>query len=218
MKRIGTLPESPKEFWDRIVAKMSDIGHSYESLLYAHQMNRMRFNRTVAICQELLEIPHEFEIVLEIGCAEGYLTEKLVAMFPVVWGVDFCEALIEKATERVPEAIFACEDIETWQPSCTFDLIVASELIEHLFDIRGEMERWHGFGKALLVTAPICEVEPNERAFDDKLFLREERIADASGHVWYFDGLDDLVNVLKEAGWEIMKAERIGRSGIVLCG
>jgi SAM-dependent methyltransferase len=216
MKRISKMPRSPRAFWKRIVKELKARGESYEQRLYSHALNRQRFAEVVRICEQLAE-DQSIARVVELGCAEGYLTVRLTDLFPMVWGVDFCEEFIVDAAKRAPKALFVCADVEKWQPSCEFDLIVATEMIEHLKDMRGELERWREFGHRLLVSAPIAEGEPNDRSFDAGLFLREERVADASGHVWFFDGLDDLVTVLTDAGWSVVQAQEVGRSGVVLC-
>jgi SAM-dependent methyltransferase len=83
-----------------------------------------------------LRQPH----ILEIGCANGWLTEQL-QLIGTVHGVDLSDASIEEARRRVPGARFEAGDVlEISLPSGSFDLVVSLETLSHVADQRRFVE------------------------------------------------------------------------------
>jgi SAM-dependent methyltransferase len=66
--------------------------------------------------------------VLEIGCADGYVTEQLARRGLSVTAVDLSEKMIESARSRLAavglEANFAVADIDNYVPDHDFDVIL----------------------------------------------------------------------------------------------
>lgn len=72
--------------------------------------------------------------ILDLGCGQGYLSEAL-ARFGSVTGVDLAEETIERNKERFPQLNFVCGDVTAPalpQTLSRYDLIISSEVIEHL--------------------------------------------------------------------------------------
>ena len=215
MKRIDRLPNSARAFWESVAAKMTAKGRTWKELQYdAHPINRAREAKLWQWC--LREKQRGARRVLEVGCAQGDFTAKLVERFDDVWAIDFCRPFAKQTKQRVPQATVRSVNVETWHPLVEWDLIVASEVLEHLKDPVRVLEKWVPWASRLIVTMPICEKEPNPRAFDASLFMEAERIADASGHIWYPDGLDDATHLIKRGGWNVIEAVQVGRSALIL--
>jgi 2-polyprenyl-3-methyl-5-hydroxy-6-metoxy-1,4-benzoquinol methylase len=72
--------------------------------------------------------------VLDIGCGNGTLARQLAdAGFKVV-GVDWDPKAVSLAAERVPEGSFSVCRFTDEPPTTDFDLVVSTEVVEHLFD------------------------------------------------------------------------------------
>ena len=86
--------------------------------------------------------------VLDYGCGEGVVLAGLSQrgdIDPDSWGVDISENAIKKSASRFPNLKFACTNPDgvTHFPSESFDAIVATEVIEHLFDADGAFREFH---------------------------------------------------------------------------
>lgn len=110
----------------------------YESANPLQQLLIRRFQGRVG---DLLA-RHTFETVLDVGCGEGYLSRVLLDRFPGIrlTGVDVSAAAVEQAAIRCPEGRFLQADVAAlrdWDER--FDLVVCSEVLEHLEDPAGAL-------------------------------------------------------------------------------
>jgi 2-polyprenyl-3-methyl-5-hydroxy-6-metoxy-1,4-benzoquinol methylase len=71
---------------------------------------------------------------LELGPAEGVMTELLVDRFDEVVTVDGSERFCELLRERFPEATVVCSLFEDYVPSGKFDAIILGHVLEHVAD------------------------------------------------------------------------------------
>jgi trans-aconitate methyltransferase len=72
--------------------------------------------------------------VLELGCAEGHLTERLSRRAASVDSVDISAVAIARARSRAPGASYTEADILTWAPAegSAFDAVVVAEVLYYL--------------------------------------------------------------------------------------
>jgi SAM-dependent methyltransferase len=97
--------------------------------------------------------------VLDLGCGEGGFTAALAAAGAQVLGVDVAAAAVERAQARHPELDFRLIPIDGPLPfsDSDFDLVWASEVIEHVADTGrwlSEVRRVLAPGGRLLITTP----------------------------------------------------------------
>lgn len=101
-------------------------------------------NRDVSNCTEglwpvinrMLGTPNGRRI-LDVGCGNGGLAEKLVAAGWDVTGIDAAETGIEAARKRVPSARFEVGLAEPgtldWLNVSPFDAVISTEVVEHVY-------------------------------------------------------------------------------------
>jgi 2-polyprenyl-3-methyl-5-hydroxy-6-metoxy-1,4-benzoquinol methylase len=99
------------------------------------------------------------ERVLDLGCGEGDLTAVLARAGARTLGVDVAEAALARARRRHPELSFEPVPIDGPLPleDGTFDVVWASEVIEHVADTArwlSEVRRVLAPRGRLLVTTP----------------------------------------------------------------
>jgi SAM-dependent methyltransferase len=72
--------------------------------------------------------------VLEVGCAEGHFTEKLVGRAARVLAMDISAVAIARARKRAPRAAFLEADLLTWEPGAEapFDSVVLGDVLYYL--------------------------------------------------------------------------------------
>ena len=88
-----------------------------------------------AMC-ELLSRVGRVGSVLEVGCGEGHLTARLARLFPEarVVGSDLSPEIIALARREHPELEFRVGSASHDVAPGAYDLVVASELLEHVED------------------------------------------------------------------------------------
>jgi len=154
--------------------------------------------------------------VLDLGCGNGSITERLAAEDFQVVGCDADERGIEFAQKRIPAARFlvcsAYDDPNSLNED-PFDVVLASEVVEHLFFPRKLISfgasvlkpgghivlttPYHGFLKNLALS--ICNKwDSHHGALED------------GGHIKFWSP-SSLGELLEEQGFEVVKFAGVGR-------
>ncbi len=107
----------------------------------------------------LLERVRAGERALDLGCGSGDFTRELAAAGANAVGVEVAAAALERAAARHPELDFRIAPIVGPLPfeDCSFELVWASEVIEHVADTArwlSEVRRVLSPGGRLLLSTP----------------------------------------------------------------
>ncbi|EKD82686.1 MAG: hypothetical protein ACD_39C01154G0004 [uncultured bacterium] len=73
--------------------------------------------------------------VLDFGCGEGFFWQEMERRglgHLDVTGIDLRSDALEKAEQLFPDYHFIKQDLLTWEPGEKFDLVIASQVLEHL--------------------------------------------------------------------------------------
>jgi SAM-dependent methyltransferase len=139
----------------------------------------------------------KFESVLDVGCGLGMMLQSLRAEFPSVRcaGADVASNVIERARALLPDVQFNVADCAAAPPPGRHDLILLSEVIEHLEDpwttTRNLRAACSGH---LIVTTPTGPRLGTDHAF---------------GHLRHFTP-EELRTLVEEAGFEVIRLYRWG--------
>lgn len=136
----------------------------------------------------------EFRSVLDVGCGQGSLLRALLAQRPDIepHGVDISQSAIELARRKVPHGTFQLLDLVHEALPRTYDLVICSEVLEHIVEDVAAMRNLEKMtGGHLIVTT----IQGRMRSFE----------AGEVGHVRNYER-GELVAKLATAGFDINKA------------
>jgi SAM-dependent methyltransferase len=140
----------------------------------------------------------EFADCLDAGCAQPFLLQAIVERFGVAgFGCDIADQVMAQNQEALPGCTFQVVDLmrETWPGGRQFDLVVCSEVLEHLGDWKAAVANLVKMArKELLITVPSGPI----RTMDQMV-----------GHLQHFRG-PELCAALKEQGCAIQTARYWG--------
>ncbi len=141
--------------------------------------------------------PLHFESVLDVGCGQGSFLEELQLQFPNIkpHGIDISSSAVVLARQRVPGGSFCVMDIteKFFDEPC--DLVVCSEVLEHIRDDYAALRNLRKMtGKYLLVSTP----QGRMRRFETQV-----------GHIRnYAPG--ELVNKIESTGFSVLSVVEWG--------
>ncbi len=177
-------------------------------------------------------LPNAPARILDIGCAGGELAQALKARGYRVWGTDISEKALEAAMPHLEGGFQFDLTDEQWPAELMmlrFDVIIASEVIEHLFDPLPFIERLKSLlasGGHLIVTTPNFSFWKNRfRILFGRFRYEKEGLLDF-GHIRFFT-LPTARELFERAGYRIerehhyypnLEHRRIGNLGPNLPG
>lgn len=194
---------------------------NYSSYRQAEDIKRLEF---IASC--IRQHKGDKSRILDIGCGNGNICFQLANEGYRVTAIDISAEAIEQAklTHSHPNITYAVKSIEDFCPSTEFDIIVCSEVLEHLqtpFPILVKMESHlskegcliitvpNGYGpREVLVTKPIQKIPHNQNSIGCKLIKRLKKSmgytgitvqsrADNLSHLQFFT-LNDIYQYTEE--------------------
>lgn len=120
--------ENYRSFYDR-------LGREYEetATVYSTRRGQVRYR---AVLRELRSFAIRHLSLLDVGCNDGVYAIPYCRYGGVAHGIDISGALVEKARSHNvgagTRATFSVADIEEFVPEPNFDLVLMSEVLEHV--------------------------------------------------------------------------------------
>lgn len=131
------------------------------------QIGRL-LERVVALAR-----PLQPKTILDAGGGEGFLTGYLAASFPdaAITVVDLSSDDLRNLKERLPQVETIVGNLETLNLGRQFDLVVATEVLEHLPQAADTLRRFAQHAPRIIVTVP------HEPLFMATNFLRGKNLS-----------------------------------------
>jgi 2-polyprenyl-3-methyl-5-hydroxy-6-metoxy-1,4-benzoquinol methylase len=138
--------EVQKNYWDH--------KWDWSRTQYPHDRALRRGDKILAYLRSLrLERP----TILDLGCGTGWFTNQLAELGPAT-GIDLSVEAIAQAKSQFPQVTFEAANLfEMALPERHFDVVVSQEVLAHVADQGGYLERAAGMlkpGGYLIVTTP----------------------------------------------------------------
>lgn len=116
--------EEQQKFYDRFWAERGRKLNSWEV---------QRLSRVLAGIAMLVQTRDANLEICDLGCGTGWMSNEL-RRFGHVVGIDFSDEGLQVARKSYPEVAFEQCDVLVYRPKKRFDLVVSSEVIEHIPD------------------------------------------------------------------------------------
>lgn len=173
--------------YDRNVAAQWDDAHRYTP---APRHRRRMMSRII--------VDLDFQDCLDAGCAQLYFLQEVVRRHGVVgYGCDISDEVIANNQRLAPDCNFLTLDLsrETWPQGRQFDLVVCSEVLEHIPDWRSALSNLVRMSRRyLLITVPSGKIRTIDRMV---------------GHHYHFQG-PELTSELQVLGCEVVHVRKWG--------
>ena len=139
--------------------------------------------------------------VLEVGCGTGDLLASVKPCFGV--GIDFSPKMVDIARERHPHLKFHCADAKDFDVERKFDYIILSDLVNDLEDVQQVLEhvRKYAHERTRIVLNFFNYLWRPALKFAEQLEVK------APTQLQNWLSAADMQNLLRLAGWEMVKQE-----------
>ena len=198
---------SVKEFYEKMYGdERTDRPKS--PFLY-RKLRRFELNRN----DLTFENTPEGGMLLEIGCGDGELLFKLKSKYREVWGIDIAKPRIDRIKRKVEREVGVHVRVGDANQRLDFkdeyfDTIVASDVLEHLFDVYHfirECYRLLNSKGTLIVHVPNVAFFPNRiRLLFGKLPITSDEVGWDGGHLHYFTRTS-LKRLFQDEGFDVVK-------------
>jgi SAM-dependent methyltransferase len=160
---------------------------------------RLKYLQALMLARRLRShLGHPDGNILELGCGAGQLLLALRNLgFSRLCGVDW--TIPPEFADNAPSVAFVAQDITCYVPPGPLDVLIINNVIEHVSDPRGLLERYRTYlaehGSILLLT-------PNAQSLSHRVFGRYWSGLHSPWHVHVFTR-DSLAVLAQRAGFQI---------------
>ena len=190
------------------------IGEYYKSEeYYSHQENKKGFIPKVYEAVKKTNLKHKYKLasnglkvgkVVDIGCGVGDFLHTAEMHGWECTGVEPSEDAKVIAQKRMNGKIISSEDLENI-PEGYFDLITMWHVLEHVDDLRWQVEQLRRLVKP---KGRIVIALPNYKSYDGQYYKELWAAYDVPRHLNHFNKTT-LTNIFKASGMELVKMDKL---------
>ena len=162
---------------------------------------------------ELLK-PKANELILDLGCGAGQLTEEIAKSGAKVMGMDASESMIESASNNFPELEFRIANAESFDFAEKFDAIFSNATLHWVKNYKAAatnmFQHLNENGRLIIEFGGKGNVQKIEQTL--KAILKEKNyLKQANIDLWFFPSIAEYSNILEKTGFEVRLAELYDR-------
>lgn len=187
---------------------MTSLAKYYDNKVKIYKPSKSREKKIL----ELLGTDIEGKKILDIGCADGTFGSKLALRGAIVYGVDVSPTAVSIARKKIKE-VYVTDLNSRKLPfnAETFDIVIASEVIEHLFNpenLLTESKKVLKKNGSLIITTPNFLYWGNRIRFLLGNFKYEKSGVFDESHIHFYTYKSLKVDI-DEAGYKIVKENHV---------
>jgi 2-polyprenyl-3-methyl-5-hydroxy-6-metoxy-1,4-benzoquinol methylase len=143
--------------------------------------------------------------LLDAGCGDGYWLHRLNALNGLdLVGVDYNPLRVERARNNVSGIGISCMDIMDLQETRGFDVILLSQIIEHVEDDVGLLKK---MATLLRDGGTLILGTPNEGSFFHQWYIKRQGNAFETDHVHFYREIEIKAKI-RAAGFKVERVMR----------
>lgn len=131
----------------RVYQTLETMNRGEDPWATQHPYNQKAFNQLLLLINL---VPHAS--ILEIGCAQGAFTKRLLEISKEVTGIDVSESAVKQAKMNAPAAQFFVSSLEDFHPKRQYDVIVCSEILYYIKDRKKAIKKLETLGNYLVTS------------------------------------------------------------------
>ena len=139
----------------------TDFERKYHSLEEKHWWFIARREMLLRLIKQYFQHRKDIKI-LEIGCSGGPLLKGLLSEgYSQIFGIDISKKAVQLCKERDLKNVFLMDGVKPHFDSEKFDLIIASDVLEHIQNDHKAVKEWKGISKKggiIICFVPALEI------------------------------------------------------------
>ncbi|MEI5985036.1 MULTISPECIES: class I SAM-dependent methyltransferase [Sphingobacterium] len=153
--------------------------------------------------------PLKNELILDLGCGTGDLTNRIQLEGATVMGTDFSEEMIRKAKEKYPSIKFTVEDARNIDYKETLDAVFSNAALHWMLEkeavIKSVYKSLKKGGRFVAEFGGKGNVEKIRLALKNILAeTGNQEIAEKE--IWYFPSISEYATLLEKNGFQVVYA------------
>ena len=170
--------------------------------------------------KELLSLlnPQPRELILDLGCGTGDITNSIAQLSANVIGLDSSTTMIERAIEKFPKIDFRCMDIYDMTFDNQFDSIFSNATLHWLLNpelaIQKMFDALKPKGKLVVEFGGHGNVKNIQASLQNTLY-NFGHTANSKLKVWYFPTISEYTTLLENNGFAVSMAILYDRTTIL---
>ncbi|MBW4564152.1 MAG: methyltransferase domain-containing protein [Mojavia pulchra JT2-VF2] len=171
--------------------------------------------------EDLLQLlnPKPGELILDLGCGTGQLTEKIAQTEAEVIGIDSAATMIEKARQNYPHIHFDVADARNFQVKQPLDAVFSNAVLHWIKEADEAIACIHqalkpggrfvaefgGKGNVQAIVKALCTAMKSVGIFEPQTL-----------NPWYFPSISQYVTLLEQQGFDVIYATLFDRPTLLV--